>query len=112
MSDPARTHVGMMTQSLKGIPTEKLQKKVGRTIAGLVLILAALKGGPWLKAADIAHAREIATVALILGAVMCSFEFVVAPVRFLIAVAKDGVNIVTAFLTRKKANGDGNGESS
>lgn len=106
MSDPGKTHVGLVTQRIRAIPAEKRTKKIGRTLAGAALLVAGLKGGPLLKAAEVAHSQTIVTVAVVLGAVMMSFEFVVLPLVTLIALAKDAVNVVVAFLNRKKANGD------
>lgn len=116
MSDPNETiaplnrgdvsHTTRMVRSIKDIPPERLNKKVGRTLFGLAVLAAALKGGPWLKDADIAHAKEIQTIALVAGAVMCSFEFIVLPLNVLLALGKDAVNLFVAFVTRQRANGD------
>lgn len=104
MSDPnltippgaarAQTHVGKLTTTLKAIPAEKARQKIGRTIAGALMLAGGLFGGRWLKSADLLHSREIATAAVILGATMMSFEYVTAPIKFALAAAKDIANIV------------------
>lgn len=98
---PAQTNVGKVTQGLREIPPEKLAKKVGRTVAGALLLYAGLKGAPVLKAADIWHAKEVASAAVIGGAVMMSFEFVVTPLNYLVALAKDIASIVIRVMARK-----------
>lgn len=100
------TNVKNLTQSFKGIPPERFSKKLGRTVAGVALLAFGLKGGPIVKALVPQHADWIITGSLVLGAVMMSFEFAVAPVRFVIAAAKDVANIV------RGKNGNGTGPTS
>lgn len=102
------SNVKNLTQSFKGIPPERFGKKLGRTVAGLALLGFGLKGGPIMKALIPQHADWIITGSLVLGAVMMSFEFAVAPVQYVIAAAKDIANIVRG----KNGNGNGSGPTS
>lgn len=103
----AKTHVGKVTETLRAIPTERATKKILRTLFGAGLVYAALRLAPVLKAAGIWRAQEVATGALILGAVMFSFEFFVVPLNYLVAIAKDVANLVIRVLNRKQSNGTG-----
>ena len=105
MSDPTLRNVANLTQSFRGIPPEKFKDKLARSVAGVLLAAAGfgvlwafnvgiLGKSPWLERVGIA--------AVAVGFLTASFEFVAAPLRYAVALAKDIAAIAISVLTRKK----------
>lgn len=99
------THIGNVTQQLKSIPPERLWKKVGRSAVGLLLLAAGLRLGPAIKASGALYADKIVTALIIAGAVLVSFEFLVAPINYFLAALKDLAGVWRRFKNGKNGNG-------